>query len=270
MSALVACDLDRTLIYSPKAFWLETPDPEAPSIIVSELWNGVPISFMTRESERLLIELRSQAVFMPVTTRTVAQYQRVQLPGGAPAYAITSNGGEILVDGVPDADWRDRVRAHLTDHTAPLDEALARFEELASPTWILKTNVADALFFYSIVERDAIPAGWLEQVELECERLGWTVSLQGRKLYCVPRTLTKHDAVSEVARRLDDPLVLAAGDSLLDQSMLETADLAFRPAHGELDDEGFTIDTLTVTERRGILAGEELLQLMTAAAVRGR
>ena len=81
---------------------------------------------------------------------------------------------------------------------------------------------------------------------------------------------SSYHAAAEVARRLDGPLVLAAGDSLLDQSMLETADLAFRPAHGELDDEGFTIDTLTVTERRGILAGEELLRLMTAAAVRGR
>lgn len=268
MSALVACDLDRTLIYSPKAFWLETEDPDAPPIIVSELWNGVPISFMTRESERLLIALREVATFMPVTTRTVAQYQRVQLPGGEPAFAITSNGGEILVDGVPDTGWREHVRRHLHEASAPLSELIAMHDELSTAAWILKTNVADELFVYSIVDREAIPEGWLDEFEQRCVDLGWTVSLQGRKLYCVPRTLTKHDAVAEVARRLDGPLVLAAGDSLLDQSMLEWADLAFRPAHGELEEEGFRSGTLTVTEGRGILAGEELLRLMTTAATR--
>lgn len=265
MSALVACDLDRTLIYSPKAFWLDTEDKAAPSIIVSELWNGVPISFMTRESERLLLELRTRAVFMPVTTRTIAQYERVQVPGGVPSFAITSNGGEILVDGVPDAGWRETVRRHLTEATAPLAEVIALHEVLASSPWILKTNVADDLFVYSIVDREVIPAGWLDEFEAQCADLGYTVSLQGRKLYCVPRTLTKHDAVAEVAGRLGTPFVLAAGDSLLDQSMLETADAPFRPAHGELEDEGFVCDGLTVTSGRGILAGEELLRLITAA-----
>lgn len=263
--SLVASDLDRTLIYSPKAFWLETEDADAPSIVVSELWNGVPISFMTRESERLLLELRDRAAFVPVTTRTVAQYQRVQLPGGVPTFAVTSNGGEILVDGVPDAAWRDRVRDHLTEHTAPLSEMITLHDGFAASPWILKTNVADELFVYSIVDREAMPADWLDELEARCEQLGWTVSLQGRKLYCVPRTLTKHDAVAEVARRLGGAFVLAAGDSLLDQSMLETADAAFRPAHGELDEEGFVRDGLTITSSRGILAGEELLRLMTAA-----
>ena len=271
MSALVACDLDRTLIYSPKAFWLETPDPLAPPIVVSELWNGVPISFMTRESERLLLELRRHAEFVPVTTRTIAQYQRVQL-GAPPRFAVTSNGGEILVDGVRDAAWGDGVRSRLATSSAPLAEVRALLEDPVAAGWILKTNVADELFVYSIVDRETMPESWLAELHATCESFEWSVSVQGRKLYCVPRVLTKRRAVSEVAERMTDPgsarpRILAAGDSLLDQPMLEGADAAFRPAHGELHDEGFAAENLTVTEARGILAGEELLRLLTAAAL---
>ncbi|MCS5722208.1 HAD family hydrolase [Herbiconiux sp. CPCC 203407] len=265
MRPLVACDLDRTLIYSPKAFWLETPDDLAPPIVVTELWNGVPISFMTRESERLLAALRQEAEFVPVTTRTIAQYRRVQL-GAAPRFAVTSNGGEILVDGERDADWGDGVRARLAAETAPLAEVHALFGDLAAAAWILKTNIADDLFVYSIVDRDLMPAEWLEELRLTCEAFGWAVSVQGRKLYCVPKVLTKREAVSEVARRLGGPRVLAAGDSLLDQPMLEGADAAFRPAHGELHDAEYRAGNLEVTSLRGILAGEELLHLLRAAA----
>ncbi|MFB2579621.1 HAD family hydrolase [Herbiconiux sp. P15] len=281
MSVLVACDLDRTLIYSPKAFWLETPDALAPPIIVSELWNGVPISFMTRESERLLAELRLRAEFVPVTTRTIAQYQRVQL-GAQPRFAVTSNGGEILVDGVRDAAWGDGVRSRLASSSAPLAEVRALLEDPLAAGWILKTNVADELFVYSIVDRETMPEAWLAELHATCEAFEWSVSVQGRKLYCVPRVLTKRAAVTEVAERLEAAgpgstgpaatgdarvRILAAGDSLLDQPMLEGADSAFRPAHGELHDAGYAAANLTVTKARGILAGEELLRLLTAAAV---
>jgi hydroxymethylpyrimidine pyrophosphatase-like HAD family hydrolase len=266
---LIACDLDRTLIYSPKAFWLETDDTQAPPILVSELWNGVPISFMTRESERLLIELQRVAAFMPVTTRTVAQYRRVQLPGPPPPFAVTSNGGEILVDGSPDLDWSEGMRARLGTESAPLAEVHALLAVESAAAWILKTNIADDLFVYSIVERETLPDAWLVELERACDELGWSVSVQGRKLYCVPRVLTKSAAVNEVASRLGAPAVLAAGDSLLDQPMLEIAGTAFRPAHGELHDAGYLAPNLTVTEARGILAGEELLRLMTAAVRAG-
>ncbi|RFA23559.1 HAD family hydrolase [Subtercola boreus] len=265
MTDLVACDLDRTLIYSAKAFWLETPDPLAPRIVVAELYNGVPISFLTRASEDLLLALRALAEFVPVTTRTVAQYQRVQLPGAVPSFAVTSNGGVILVDGVPDAAWGAAVRHRLSEEAAPIGEVTALLADHSAAAWITKLNNAENLFVYAIVDRELMPAAWLAALEARCLGLGWTVSVQGRKLYCVPNPVTKSAAVAEVRRRLGAARVLAAGDSLLDAPMLEQADLAFRPAHGELHDAGFTAPNLTVTAATGILAGEELLRLLTAA-----
>ena len=40
------------------------------------------------------------STFVPVTTRVVEQYRRVELPGAPPQYAIAANGGVLLIDGV--------------------------------------------------------------------------------------------------------------------------------------------------------------------------
>ena len=85
------------------------------------------------------------------------------------------------------------------------------------------------------------------------------MSLQGRKVYAVPRPLTKSAAAAEVLTRTGGGPLLAAGDSLLDADLLAAADAAIRPAHGELADAGFSPDGLAVTRASGVLAGAELL-----------
>lgn len=265
---LFASDLDRTLIYSARAFWLATPDESAPRIVVSEVYQGAPLSYMTRAAERLLLELSSTTTFVPVTTRTVAQYSRVQLPGPVPRYAVTTNGGTILIDGAADAAWSSTLKARLDETAAPLAEVRAMLEDPAAGSWILRVHTAEELFTYAIIDRDAMPAEWIAALHERCLALGWTVSVQGRKLYCVPQPVNKSAAVAEVRRRLGGPTVLAAGDSLLDQRMLEEADVAFRPAHGELHEADFASANLTVTDSAGILAGQELLERITREAAR--
>jgi hypothetical protein len=265
---LFASDLDRTLIYSARAFWLTMPDVEAPRIVVSEVYQGAPLSYMTRAAERLLLDLTASSSFVPVTTRTVAQYSRVRLPGPVPHFAVTTNGGTILVDGAADAAWSSLLTARLDETAAPLPEVRSMLEDPSAATWILRVHTAEDLFVYAIIDRDAMPAEWIAELHERCLAAGWTVSVQGRKLYCVPQPVNKSSAVAEVRRRLGDPTVLAAGDSLLDARMLEEADIAFRPAHGELHEAEFARENLTVTTAAGILAGEELLERVTREVAR--
>jgi hydroxymethylpyrimidine pyrophosphatase-like HAD family hydrolase len=99
-----------------------------------------------------------------------------------------------------------------------------------------------------------------------CADGGWRVSVQGRRLYCVPGPLTKAAAVDEVRRRTGATGVLAAGDSLLDADLLESADVAVRPAHGELHDLGWRRPHLEVTSSAGVLAGEEIVRRLLGHA----
>ncbi|MFI9624543.1 HAD family hydrolase [Streptomyces sp. NPDC052042] len=257
---MVASDLDRTLIYSAAALRLAMPDAEAPRLLCVEVYQHKPLSYLTEAAAALLGELARAAVFVPTTTRTREQYGRIRLPGPAPRYAICANGGHLLVDGESDRDWRARVSRRLATEAASLAEVRARLLAAADPAWVLKERVAEDLFAYLVVERSLLPDGWVEELGEWAGGRGWTVSLQGRKIYAVPAPLTKSAAMHEVARRTGATRTLAAGDSLLDADLLLAADHAWRPAHGELADADWTAPHVRVTAEEGVAAGEAILR----------
>jgi len=269
--ALVACDLDRTLVYSAAALGLTTDDAAAPALLVAEVYGGAPLSYWTRDAEAMLVALARVATVVPATTRTRAQFARIQLPASTARVAVTTNGGHLLVDGVACADWSRTVAGRLAGASAPLGDVVAHLTATtAGADWLRSQRAAEDLFAYLVVDRAAMPASWLTDLAAWCDGVGWTVSLQGRKVYCVPRGLTKSAAVAEVADRYGLTTVLAAGDSLLDGELLAAADVAVRPAHGELHDTGWVAPHLTVTEAAGVLGGEELVGRLLAAVLAGR
>lgn len=205
---------------------------------------------------------------MPTTTRTREQYLRIRLPGPAPRFAVCANGGHLLVDGVSDPEWHAAVRARLDEECAPLAEVQAHLAAAADPAWLLKHRTADELFAYLVVERALLPGDWVKELAVWAEPRGWTVSLQGRKVYAVPKPLTKSAAVREVARRAGAGRTLAAGDSLLDADLLLAADLAWRPGHGELAEAGWTAPGVTALPERGVAAGERILREFLGAVRR--
>lgn len=259
---IVCTDLDRTLVYSAAALDLGVPDEQAPRLLCVEVYRGAPLSYMTEVAAELLRDLHGHAVVVPTTTRTPEQLARVHLPGPPPRYAIASNGGHLIVDGIPDATWTAEVTLRLRG-CAPLAEVEAHLQESAGP-FVLTLRVASGLFTYAVVDRVALPDGWVEALAEWCDRRGWTVSLQGRKVYAVPKPLTKSAAATEIRERLGGGPLIAAGDSLLDADLLDAADAAIRPAHGELAEAGFTRDHLAVTSTTGVRAGEEVLAWMHA------
>ncbi|MFJ6566529.1 HAD family hydrolase [Streptomyces sp. NPDC091292] len=266
----MASDLDRTLIYSTPALALRMPDAEAPRLLCVEVYDNKPLSYMTETAAALLEDLAATTFFVPTTTRTREQYHRIHLPGPPPQFAICANGGHLLVDGVSDEDWQRRVRARLADECAPLAEIRAHLQRTADPAWLLKERVAEDFFAYLVVERPLLPEGWVKELAAWAEGRGWTVSLQGRKIYVVPKPLTKSAAMREVVRRTGDTLTLAAGDSLLDADLLLAADRAWRPGHGELADEGWQAPHLTALAETGVMAGEEITRNFALAAARNR
>nr|WP_202508400.1 HAD family hydrolase [Streptomyces sp. SID1046] len=246
------------------------PDPVAPRLLCVEVHESKPLSYMTETAAGLLAELTADpsVVFVPTTTRTRKQYQRIRFPGRPAPYAICANGGQLLVDGVPDRDWRRLVAARLAEECAPLEEVHQHLLAVADPAWLRKARLAEDLFAYLVVERDLVPDEWLKSLTAWAEARGWTVSLQGRKIYAVPRPLTKSAAMREVARRTGATTTLAAGDSLLDADLLLAADAGWRPGHGELADAAWTAPSVTALATAGVLAGEEIVRAFAQEAAR--
>jgi hydroxymethylpyrimidine pyrophosphatase-like HAD family hydrolase len=99
----------------------------------------------------------------------------------------------------------------------------------------------------------------VDEMRKQLAPLGWSCSLQGRKIYLVPEKVSKGAAIEYVKEKLGSNYVFAAGDSLLDESLLLAADYAIAPCHGELGRTYATHPHFHFTNSRGALASEELL-----------
>lgn len=258
MTTVVAVDLDRTVIYSRKAID-ETLAPDAvPPLICVEFLDGRPQSFLTAAAGRWLEQLAASAELVPATTRTLAQYARVQLPGAPTRYAVTSNGGHIIVDGRSDPSWRRAVEERIAGDGAALGDVVAQLTRRTRVPWVRTLRVADDLFCYLVVDLDRLPRTFAQDWSSWCTERNWVVSLQGRKIYALPRALTKQAAVTEVLRKVGSDRLIAAGDGALDAGFLSMAAAGIRPRHGDLADSGWVADHVTVTDGIGLLAGEEI------------
>ena len=257
---LVATDLDRTLIYSHDA--LAVSGPRLPALVCVEHRDEREASFMTERAAALYADLTATATVVPVTTRIPTQLDRVQMPGADQRYAIAANGGFLFVDGRLDEAWTTRVLARLR-HVASLDLVLSHLDRVCDPAWTTRVRNADGMFCYCVVNRAELPAEFVDELTDWASQHGWTTSLQGNKLYCVPTLLTKSAAVAEVAARVDADLLLAAGDSLLDIDLLLSADRSICPDHGELAETGWLGPGVERTTASGVLAGEEIMDWFT-------
>ncbi|UDY23233.1 HAD family hydrolase [Nocardioides sp. Kera G14] len=260
MTRVVASDLDRTLIWSAAA------GGNVSGAVCVEEYDGAPLSYVSPAAAADLALLVSAGLVVPVTTRTVVQYQRVRLPGGPASFAVCANGGRVLVDGVEDEAHRGEVRAAVV-LSATLEEVMAVFG-----SWCLASTVAGAghfaprlrdaegLFCYAVFP-DGAPGGD-EVAELvgTLEPLGWRVSVQGRKVYCVPFRLSKEAALEYLAASHGLEVVGSAGDSLLDAGMLRAHPVGWMPRDSELLRNGWSAPGVSITAGSGLDAGEEIVR----------
>jgi hypothetical protein len=265
VSLLVASDLDRTLIYSRGA--VPAPGADVPPLVAVERYRDEDASWMTAAAAQRLAMLAGDVLVVPVTTRTPEQWQRIQLPGPPSRFAITANGGILLTDGEVDRPWQRAVAAELARVT-PLADVWEHAAHACRPEWTSALRNAHGMFVYAVLDRPRLPWAFVAETTAWAEERGWRVSLQGRKLYWVPRSLTKSAALREVAARVGSTSVVAAGDSLLDADLLEHADRGIVARHGELVASGWSAPHVAVTAASGVAAGAEIVDWFVAAAAR--
>lgn len=257
-TTIVATDLDGTVMFSDLAMGADRPDDARLRPVDGE--GSRTYAYMTDEAAVGWSVLARAGLVVPVTTRSVPQYLRLRLPGPAPRFAIVCNGARLLVDGESDPAWERTARRAAAAHAAPFDTVWRRATEWpAERGFALVRAVEDYFVYLTVTKREAWLTDFAADADAWCRQRGWRASLQGRKLYLLPRTLDKAPAVAEVAGRLGATRVVAGGDSLLDEGMLRAADAAIRPAHGELHAMGFSALNCRTTTGRGAAAGDEIL-----------
>lgn len=232
-------DLDGTLVHALRAL----PDEQAPAAVIVEHYEGRPITVSHEQTIGALADLSVRAHFVPATTRSVAQLQRITpiWERVADGWVICANGATILHGGEQDVDW-SRTIERRAGGAAPVDQVrdvLEReFGDPAGVRWLGEWRPCDSHFVYAVCDPETTPPGIEEQASRAVEPLGWVAVKHGRKLYVLPRHLTKRAAAEHLIERLEIERVLAAGDSLLDLELLELADRAWVPVGSELERAG--------------------------------
>ncbi|WEK55072.1 MAG: hydrolase [Candidatus Cohnella colombiensis] len=258
---IYASDLDQTLIYSTRSMGIDTASP---LVMPAETIDGKVSSYISIAAFNQLQRLNGELNFIPVTTRTIAQYKRIELfyEQVQPKYAITSNGGNILVEGTPDLEWNEYIRGNVASQSAPMEQIRELIEAIWNEEWCVGQRYCDELFIALVIHREIVPWDVLNPVVTSIRELGWDVSIQGRKIYFVPRAVSKQAALAHLKQFLGASVVIASGDSLLDQCLLDFADYPIAARHGELyreQERNPRTINYSFTSHSGVLAADQIV-----------
>ena len=144
-SILFASDLDNTLLFSHQ-------HARAGDVCVEYL-DGKAQGFFPPSVIRGLAQINRTMRFVPVTSRSIAQFLRIQFPPGCvPKYALVANGGLLLRNGAVDPAWQARSLAL----AAPWRGELAKAGELLAQVPLpLRARMVDDLYLFAACDSPA-------------------------------------------------------------------------------------------------------------------
>ena len=213
---LFASDLDNTLLFSHRH--------RQPGDRCVERLNGAEQSFFTQDTLDLLPQVVRRVHLLPITTRSVEQYLRIQWPEGTvPRWALTANGAVLLRDGEVDRAWYAASQALVRDHREALAAVLDHLTRQGGATSV---RCVEGVYVYAAYPdtptAERVARDW-------CGGSALRAVVSGRKVYFFPPGIDKGTALRRAVERFGPERVIAAGDSVIDVPMLRRADLALIP-----------------------------------------
>ena len=225
-------DLDNTIIYSYKH------DIGRDKINV-ELYQGREISFITQSTHEYLKKLKENVLVVPTSTRTVEQYERIDLKAGSFKYALVCNGGILLENGVRADNWYRQSLREIEESNGEIEKGLKLLED--NPLRTFEARYIEKLFVFTKCDS---PELVVSQLENELDGSYVDVFNNGR-------------AIERFMEYMHESSAVAAGDSRFDIPMLKAADIGLAPAGFK---EKFNID-FAVEEMEGKkVFSDELLE----------
>lgn len=240
---IFASDLDRTLIFS-ESFLNELQDKvyETRGKIVEETKRGYGMIY---EPMDIFLEYmnNSSLVFIPCTARTKEQYKRLNLRV-KPKYAIVENGCMILDsygEPVPEYDKfiRNSLGIRLEEETQYMlneveivlnhynMEGLAKVEQVKNSYVLVQPiykNIGDLIEILDILNKH------FQNLNLS----DYSICVDKWKIYITHSEISKATALKWIADKIWEQNIIAAGDTSMDEEMLNMAEYAIIPAHATL------------------------------------
>lgn len=211
---LFASDLDNTLLYSYKY-------KQANDICVEKIGEKEQ-GFMPPYTYHSLSTISSQVNFVPITSRSLTQYQRIQW-SNTPTYTLTTNGAILLKNSKADEAWLSDSQKLIKPYQHEMQQLYA---SLCIQYKHLQCRMVDDMYLFVYGQNDLDIADCALQYQ---GQTNLTIYFFGKKLYFFPPEINKGTALQRICSLLSPKMIVSAGDSCLDLPMLEQAHFALVP-----------------------------------------
>lgn len=235
MKAFVS-DLDNTIIFSYKR------DIGKDKVLVEKRLEK-ELSFMSGYSHSKLEILDRDYNFIPLTTRSLEQYRRINFFGEKKIrLALVANGGILLENDKIVDKWYEEslnLAKESLEELKKAEEILSQREEI-----YFEIRLVDGLFIFTKSN----------DIEVTLEILGKNLDLSlvdisnhGEKIYVFPKSINKGKSLERLKKYYNFNEIVVAGDSEMDIPMLERGDISIFPIKLEKSIEktkgNYAIDT---------------------------
>ena len=214
---ILCTDLDNTIIYSYK----HDIGNEKMNV---ELYKEREISFITKQTFELLKKVKEEFLIIPTSTRTIEQYDRIDLKIGSFKYALVCNGSVLLVDGKKDKDWYEESLRLAKPSNLEVKKALEYLENDKRRIFELR-YIEDLFVFTKCDEAETV----VNELRKYLDKSLVNVFNNKEKVYVLPTLLSKGKAIERLRKYLKVEFIIAAGDSEFDISMVEASDVGLVP-----------------------------------------
>ena len=214
---ILCTDLDNTIIYSYK----HDIGNEKMNV---EIYKEREISFISNHTYELLKKVNEEFLIIPTSTRTIEQYERIDLKIGTFKYALVCNGSVLLVDGKKDKDWYKESLRLAKPSNLEVKKALEYLENDKRRTFELR-YIEDLFVFTKCDEAETV----VNELREYLDKSLVNVFNNKEKVYVLPTSLSKGKAIERLRKYLKAEFIIAAGDSEFDISMVEAADVGLVP-----------------------------------------
>ena len=189
-----------------------------------EIYKEREISFISNHTYELLKKVKEEFLIIPTSTRTIEQYERINLKIGTFKYALVCNGSVLLVDGKKDKDWYEESLRLAKPSNLEVKKALEYLENDKRRTFELR-HIEDLFVFTKCDEAETVVNELREYLDKNLVN----VFNNKEKVYVLPTSLSKGKAIERLRKYLKVEFIIAAGDSEFDISMVEAADVGLVP-----------------------------------------
>lgn len=245
-------DLDNTLIFSYKHEYNDK--------CCVEMMDNRELSYITNKSHKMFENLVNKDVdnfeVIPLTTRAIHQYKRINLvKGKIMHYALVANGAILLIDGIVDDEWLKESLKYVEVAKNELNKAMELLNK--DENIYLDVRFVDDVFVFT-KSHDPIKTMQMLTNCLNMQKV--FVDNVKDKVYVFPKEINKGLAVKRIKEKLHIDKVIASGDSRFDYPMLKVADERIVPKSGELEGK---FKVANISDKEGMEYVDYVLEKVT-------